>query len=277
MDPIELRRRNFIGEHTAHRQRHARHLERLPRSASTRSSARAGWKEQVPPAALRPRPRRRRQHVHQRHQLLHLPERDAAVGACSSSSTAAGAPRCSAARSDIGQGVGLGARLHRAPRSWGSSSRDVRVVAADTDLTPVDLGAYSSRETFMVGNACLDAARKLREQVAGALAERWGCAPSEVTLAGGVACSRARSAARVHEREGGVPARRGAASARSARSAGTRAPSSAATTAAARSAPRPRTRSPRTSPRSTCDVETGRVDGRRRSGSRTTAAARSTR
>ena len=35
----------------------------------------------------------------------------------------------------------------------------VRVVAADTDLCPVDLGAYSSRVTFMVGNAAIDAAR----------------------------------------------------------------------------------------------------------------------
>ena len=66
---------------------------------------------------------------------------------------------------------------------------DVRVVAADTDLTPVDLGSYSSRETFMVGNACLDAARHLRLKVAGAVAERWGCPADEVTLAGGVACS----------------------------------------------------------------------------------------
>jgi CO/xanthine dehydrogenase Mo-binding subunit len=66
---------------------------------------------------------------------------------------------------------------------------DIRVVAADTDLTPVDLGSYSSRETFMVGNACLDAARKLRILIAGALGERWGCGPDEVTLAGGVACT----------------------------------------------------------------------------------------
>jgi 4-hydroxybenzoyl-CoA reductase alpha subunit len=66
---------------------------------------------------------------------------------------------------------------------------DVRVVAADTDLTPVDLGSYSSRETFMVGNACLDAARKLRLDISGVLAHQWGCAPGEITLAGGVACS----------------------------------------------------------------------------------------
>jgi CO/xanthine dehydrogenase Mo-binding subunit len=38
----------------------------------------------------------------------------------------------------------------------------VRVHATDSDMTPVDLGAYSSRETFMVGNACLMAATDLR-------------------------------------------------------------------------------------------------------------------
>ena len=91
--------------------------------------------------------------------------------------------------SDIGQGVGLGAGATSSPRSWGSTLRDVRVVAADTDLTPVDLGAYSSRETFMVGNACLDAARKLRGRVARGGGRALGRARrGEVALAGGVAC-----------------------------------------------------------------------------------------
>ncbi|HEX6748338.1 MAG TPA: xanthine dehydrogenase family protein molybdopterin-binding subunit [Longimicrobium sp.] len=61
----------------------------------------------------------------------------------------------------------------------------VRVVASDTDLTPVDLGAYSSRVTFMMGNACIDAARKIRRQVQEAVAEEWGVSPSRVLLAGG--------------------------------------------------------------------------------------------
>jgi 4-hydroxybenzoyl-CoA reductase alpha subunit len=49
----------------------------------------------------------------------------------------------------------------------------VRVVSADTDIVPVDLGAYSSRETFMVGNACLQAARAIRDKVIEAVAEAW--------------------------------------------------------------------------------------------------------
>ena len=50
----------------------------------------------------------------------------------------------------------------------------LRVIAADTDLCPVDLGAYSSRVTFMVGNATIDAARKLRKKIVAAVADSWG-------------------------------------------------------------------------------------------------------
>ena len=61
----------------------------------------------------------------------------------------------------------------------------VRVFSADTDLTPVDLGAYSSRETVMVGNACVEACRHLRGQVTEAVAEAWGIPASRVRLARG--------------------------------------------------------------------------------------------
>jgi 4-hydroxybenzoyl-CoA reductase alpha subunit len=61
----------------------------------------------------------------------------------------------------------------------------VRVLSADTDLTPVDLGAYSSRVTFMCGNACIDAARKIKEKVRIAVSEEWLCRPKHVAFAGG--------------------------------------------------------------------------------------------
>ncbi len=61
----------------------------------------------------------------------------------------------------------------------------IRVLAADTDFTPVDLGAYSSRVTFMCGNACIDAARKIKDHVRAAVAAQWGCKPKRVGLAGG--------------------------------------------------------------------------------------------
>jgi 4-hydroxybenzoyl-CoA reductase alpha subunit len=43
---------------------------------------------------------------------------------------------------------------------------EITVVTADTDLTPVDLGSYSSRVTLMSGNAALQAAERAREILA---------------------------------------------------------------------------------------------------------------
>jgi 4-hydroxybenzoyl-CoA reductase alpha subunit len=43
---------------------------------------------------------------------------------------------------------------------------DIAVVTADTDLTPVDLGSYSSRVTLMSGNAALQAAERARQIIA---------------------------------------------------------------------------------------------------------------
>ncbi len=88
--------------------------------------------------------------------------------------------------SDIGQGADS-VLAYIVCEELGLDLRDVRVVAADTDLTPVDLGSYSSRETFMCGNACLDAARQLRERIAVTLAERWGVPKGDLVLANGMA------------------------------------------------------------------------------------------
>lgn len=49
---------------------------------------------------------------------------------------------------------------------------DIRVITADTDLTPVDLGSYSSRVTLMTGHAALQAAERARELLAKAVAEK---------------------------------------------------------------------------------------------------------
>ncbi|HSM09677.1 MAG TPA: molybdopterin cofactor-binding domain-containing protein [Gemmatimonadota bacterium] len=61
----------------------------------------------------------------------------------------------------------------------------VRVFSADTDLTPVDLGAYSSRETLMVGNAVLMACRELKAKVVVAVAKEFDVEPGGVRLADG--------------------------------------------------------------------------------------------
>lgn len=60
---------------------------------------------------------------------------------------------------------------------------DIRVVTADTDLTPVDLGSYSSRVTLMTGNAAIQAAERARELLAIAVAEKIGAPIENISLA----------------------------------------------------------------------------------------------
>ncbi|MCZ7573608.1 MAG: molybdopterin-dependent oxidoreductase [Ardenticatenaceae bacterium] len=59
---------------------------------------------------------------------------------------------------------------------------DVRVVAGDTGLTPVDLGSYSSRVTFMSGNAVLQAVMRVREQLFAAAGEVLEVPPEKLAV-----------------------------------------------------------------------------------------------
>ncbi|HLB00838.1 MAG TPA: molybdopterin cofactor-binding domain-containing protein [Bacteroidota bacterium] len=82
--------------------------------------------------------------------------------------------------SDIGQGsrtvlAGIAAEI------LGIDTGHVRVFEGDTDLTPVDLGSYSSRVTFMAGNAVKMAAEDLRKKILSAAAEKFRVSPDEVT------------------------------------------------------------------------------------------------
>jgi len=67
----------------------------------------------------------------------------------------------------------------------GLQPRDVRLVTADTDTTPIDLGSYSSRVTFMAGNAALQAARKMRDMLVEAVAAKMGREADAVTVSAG--------------------------------------------------------------------------------------------
>jgi 4-hydroxybenzoyl-CoA reductase subunit alpha len=60
----------------------------------------------------------------------------------------------------------------------------IRVVAADSALTPKDNGSYSSRVSFMVGNAALRAAEAMKEALVRAAAERLGVPPAEIEWRG---------------------------------------------------------------------------------------------
>src|SRR5271165_4227912 len=58
----------------------------------------------------------------------------------------------------------------------------VKVIAADTDLTPIDLGSYSSRVTFMSGNAALRAAQDVKLNIISAAAKKMNCAAEDLVF-----------------------------------------------------------------------------------------------
>ena len=182
MDPIELRRRNFLGSNTRTinelRVQSNGFLECL--DAVERAS---GWKEKF--------------------RRLPYGRGVGVAGSCYISGTnypiypnempqsavqiqveRSGRVTVFSGASEIGQGSdSVVAQI--AAEELGVPLDYVRVVSADTDLVPVDLGAYSSRETFMVGNACLRAARELRAKVVEAVAEAFEVPVTRVHLAGG--------------------------------------------------------------------------------------------
>ena len=76
--------------------------------------------------------------------------------------------------SEIGQGSDtMTAQI--AAEVLGCSLPRVRVIAADTDLTPIDIGSYSSRVTFMAGNATLRAATEVKKLITAAAAKKMNC------------------------------------------------------------------------------------------------------
>jgi 4-hydroxybenzoyl-CoA reductase subunit alpha len=85
---------------------------------------------------------------------------------------------------DIGQGSTSMLATVVAER-LGLEPGDLTMVTADTDLTPVDLGSYSSRVTFMAGNAALEAATKLRARVVQAVADKLEAAPEDLVAQAG--------------------------------------------------------------------------------------------
>ncbi len=72
---------------------------------------------------------------------------------------------------DIGQGSDS-VLAYTVAEVLGVNVSDIQLVTSDTDLTPIDLGSYSSRVTFMMGNAAIEAAQKLRKLILEATAEK---------------------------------------------------------------------------------------------------------
>jgi 4-hydroxybenzoyl-CoA reductase subunit alpha len=60
----------------------------------------------------------------------------------------------------------------------------VRVVTGDSEVVPKDNGSYSSRVTFMVGNAAIDAAQNLKRVLVAAAARKLDAKPDEIECLG---------------------------------------------------------------------------------------------
>jgi 4-hydroxybenzoyl-CoA reductase subunit alpha len=95
--------------------------------------------------------------------------------------------------SEIGQGSDtMTAQI--AAEVLGCSLGRVRVIAADTDLTPIDIGSYSSRVTFMAGNATLRAATEVKKLIAAAAAKKMNCTPEDLIFRDDVAFKKGNAA-----------------------------------------------------------------------------------
>ncbi|HEY4685662.1 MAG TPA: xanthine dehydrogenase family protein molybdopterin-binding subunit [Dehalococcoidia bacterium] len=82
---------------------------------------------------------------------------------------------------DIGQGSDS-ILTYLVAEALGIEPKDIRVHTADTDLTPVDLGSYSSRVTLMCGRAAMQAAERLREVMTKAVARKLEVAPEDIVF-----------------------------------------------------------------------------------------------
>ena len=66
----------------------------------------------------------------------------------------------------------------------GVELEDIQLTTADTDLTPIDLGSYSSRVTFMAGNAAKAAAESVRQRLLQSAAVALHCDPEDLVARG---------------------------------------------------------------------------------------------
>jgi len=67
----------------------------------------------------------------------------------------------------------------------GLKVEDINVISGDTQLCPVDVGAYSSRQTLMTGNATKEAAESLRDQILQEASKDFGVPVEELKMKNG--------------------------------------------------------------------------------------------
>jgi 4-hydroxybenzoyl-CoA reductase subunit alpha len=85
---------------------------------------------------------------------------------------------------DIGQGSDS-ILAYTVAEEFGIDPAEIRVLTADTDLTPVDLGSYSSRVTVMTGNAAIQACGRLKPMLLEAASEALEIPADDLEFAAG--------------------------------------------------------------------------------------------
>src|SRR5215471_17332891 len=84
---------------------------------------------------------------------------------------------------DIGQGSST-VLVQTVAEVLGLDISRVRIVSGDSEVVPKDNGSYSSRVTFMVGNAAIDAAQNLKRVLINAAARKLDAKPDEIECLG---------------------------------------------------------------------------------------------
>jgi 4-hydroxybenzoyl-CoA reductase subunit alpha len=84
---------------------------------------------------------------------------------------------------DIGQGSST-VLVQSVAEVLGLDLSRIRIITGDSDVVPKDNGSYSSRVTFMVGNAAIDAANNLKAVLIAAAARKLDAKPGEIECLG---------------------------------------------------------------------------------------------
>jgi 4-hydroxybenzoyl-CoA reductase subunit alpha len=84
---------------------------------------------------------------------------------------------------DIGQGSST-VLVQSVAEVLGLDLSRIRIITGDSDVVPKDNGSYSSRVTFMVGNAAIDAANNLKAVLIAAAAKKLDAKPGEIECLG---------------------------------------------------------------------------------------------
>jgi 4-hydroxybenzoyl-CoA reductase subunit alpha len=86
---------------------------------------------------------------------------------------------------DIGQGSST-LLVQTVAEVLGLDVSRIRIVTGDSEVVPKDNGSYSSRVTFMVGNAAIEAAQRLKRALVEAAARKLDAKPEEIECLGEV-------------------------------------------------------------------------------------------